>query len=191
MTPSHHTIAETSPTYRSVNDALREMTERFLETGVAWHKYPDIRGLELAERRKVWRSQLALLGHSVTRSYLRQVAKDFKRPFVHAETRMWGEGDHSMWMTELVIPNQKRLANITSVLTLAAKDVTGQGHYHLRSGTEGPVLRRERRSITHFAFHGETGHQIFDNWIEMCRTEPLFRIAMKNNTAALKTRLAA
>ncbi|WP_454627706.1 hypothetical protein [Bradyrhizobium cenepequi] len=141
-------LADQSKTYLDVQDVIRRSTEFFLETGVAWHQKPNTVGLTYTERRRLYRQQIALLGEGFMRAYLRGVAKELKRPFLHANTNFYpapggrlDDVEAHVEVTELTIPKMKRLQNVAMALFIGA-DEYPRAPYRHGGGAAHPTLAR-------------------------------------------------
>ncbi len=109
---------------------------------------------------------------SQMRGFLRMVAKDLKRPFVLADVCQ--DEEKVRWVT-LSIPRIKRLHNLISALLLVSSEHYGN---RWRIPDNVPVARVDQGNAWVFHFQKE-GIEIFDNFLNQCRTDPIFRICLK------------
>lgn len=117
------------------------------------------------------------------RAFVRAVAKDLKRPFLVAQTTTyfaWTTGGRDkkstpvQTPTALTIPKTIGLSSVYSGLLLASPEPSND-----RWAQNGlPLWRHDTKTTVTFFFQGE-GLQAFHNFIEQCRTNPVFRIALK------------
>ena len=79
-------IAEQSALYVRVSDTIREATEHFLVTGIAFVREPVMSDLTWRDKYREYNKQPGMTREGLVRRFLRMVAKEQKRPFVYAHT---------------------------------------------------------------------------------------------------------
>ena len=66
--------------------------------------------------------------------------------------------------------------NVVSALLVVAGEITNEQEVFTR---DDPVLRVNTPQQFHIYFQGEQGNQIFAAFLDQCRTDPVFRVALK------------
>lgn len=164
---------------------LNETMTQYLETGVAVLEDDGTS------------DQLRAEGSAVMKSLLKRCAKDLGRPWIYARSQKWHpwtynpqpngnrytrDTDTIESRLELTIPHTKRLECVTSALILVSVEPHNTNRYSGRYEAENmdaPVVRWADTRNYYFMFKGEAGHKIFDGFLEQCRTDPVFRVALK------------
>ncbi len=164
-------IAEQSALYVHVSDTIREATEHFLITGIAFVREPVMSGQTWRDKYSEYRKQPGMTREVIVRRFLRMVAKEQKRPFVYAHTGGWRDASELF----LMIPKKAFLHPIISSLLIGSRETSPQS----ARMTDIPLSHYTDMTNWYFFFRGETGRRLFDAWYEQCRTDPVFRKALK------------
>lgn len=164
-------IAEQSALYVHVSDTIREATEHFLITGIAFVREPVMSNLTWWDRHREYCKQPGMIREGTVRRFLRMLAKEQKRPFVYAHTGGWRDASELL----LIIPKKAFLRPVIFSLLISSRETN-------RRSARLPNIPLSHYSDTtnwYFLFRGETGRRLFDAWYEQCRTDPAFRKALK------------
>lgn len=163
--------AEQSALYVRVSDTIREATEHFLVTGIAFVREPVISGPTWRDKYREYRKQLGMTRESIVRRFLRMLAKEQKRPFVYAHTGGWCDASELF----LTILKKAFLRPVIFSLLIGSQEADLQ----TARTTNLPLSHYTDMTNWYFFFRGETGRRLFDAWYEQCRTDPAFRKALK------------
>jgi hypothetical protein len=163
-----------SEVYDKVATYIKEATEHFLNTGVAYLKadWTD-------------KSIPSLIQGPQMRSYLRMVAKEHKRPFVLARTSSWYawemlngkyQRNHGKIAkrVELTVPKRTRFDVLVASLLLVAEKTELYGWDALQ---HMPLTMKENNTNWQFVFRGE-GIAQFEHFLNKCHTNPVFKVAL-------------
>ena len=153
-----------SELYNNARAALDAVVDDYLKTGIA----------KLRADNFFNRGGNALSPHNSFRGFLRQMAKENKRPFIYVEDFMQRNG--TVVHTGLALPRLKKIAHSLPLLTLTAvEQTTGYGHYN----ESRPVSVYNGVKTKHlFYFKGEEGEHVLQGWLEYMRTNPTCRLAL-------------
>jgi len=157
---------------------LVSVVEQFVEGGVAVLPRWNEREGEIVTR---------ITTTHMVRSYLRVVARDLKRPFVCALSyRPWSRitvaGAYERtpvheWLVH--IPHRVSLAPIVApLIMLTEANSNHEGRYgHAIDPAKSSWWKR--KTIDTFTIRGEMDIRFFEAWLEKCRTDPVYRKALK------------
>lgn len=164
-------IAEQSALYVHVSDTIREATEHFLVTGIAFVREPVMSDLTWQDKCREYHKQPGMTREGLVRRFLRMVAKEQKRPFVYAHTGGWRDASK----LSLTIPRRAFLHPIIFSLLIGSRETSPRS----ARMNNIPLSHYSDKSNWYFFFSGEAGRRLFDAWYEQCRTDPAFRKALK------------
>lgn len=144
--------------------ALRHASQRYLDSGIAFADNTTSLCLSLAGLRE--------------RDYFEKLASTVGRPFLWAErgtSYCYSSNTYKhVHYIELRVPRNKAMENIVSALLIMAKPLESAGNFRA-----GPLLVRDNTRSWKFYFVDDEGKTMFDNFAEMCRTNPVARILLK------------
>ena len=164
-------IAEQSALYVRVSDTIREATEHFLVTGIAFVREPVMSDLTWRDKYREYSKQPGMTREGLVRRFLRMVAKEQKRPFVYAHTGGWRDASELF----LTIPKKAFLRPVIFSLLIGSRETNPRS----ARMADIPLSHYTDMTNCYFFFRGETGRRLFDAWYEQCRTDPAFRKALK------------
>lgn len=172
-------LAEQSAVLAHFTDNIREHVEHYLQTGVYFAPgidYSDCN--DYKERCRLARKQPTELSSWMLRRIIRNISREWKRPFLHATRERWkyftGGAVTSVHKIELIVPKHKYLEPVFVPLSLVATEVNRTS----RVG-QSSVEVRYRPTLCKFTFFGHGGEEIFDAFLERCRTSPSHREALR------------
>jgi hypothetical protein len=146
---------------------LERLHSLYLRTGVAVFTSSDLEDFETRAEFKL-------------RGFFRSVATELGRPYVSADV------GHSR--IELRIPKGEKCNNLAAGLMLVAKDIPGpfkDQAYHWRrwhaDNDHHTVTRVDGNGSWLFFFNGEEGRKLFNQFLEQCRTDPVFKVILRNH----------
>ena len=163
-------------TYNAVVSRLRDATDFYLRTGIAFlpstvELGADVHSNEFnwKECCKLYRAELSIIRPHFVRGYLRRLSKEIKRPLIIAEENSWyrAQGRQSICVT---IPKRKYLYGVNMILTLTAKPVSDKDN-ELQSCYD--------QTNMYYHFKGPKGRKLFEDFVENLIKEPVYRKAMK------------
>jgi len=169
--------ASDSRTFNKVEGHIRKMTDDYLSLGVAvlndsWGEACRNAGSDYDQARRDYRRDyLSITSSTFVRAYLREVAKECKRPFIVAEI--------CERATTLTVPVQKRLEPLYAgfLLTTQSKELS---HSELK---DTPIYYRAGKTIITVTFQGKQGAEMFEKFIERCRIDEDYRKVLRTHSA--------
>lgn len=173
-------LMEQSATYAMVASYIANKTEEYLRTGIASFTPPYEKGVSSEEQRRAYRKQLSVCGNTFVRAYLRQVAKELRRPFIVAEQTYSCGANTTIanWIT-LSVPKRKKLEKAVSALLLSAKDIKHRYGYYLLKEAPGIYRYNYHRSLWQFIFNGDGCEGLFQSFVQTWQADPDIRAALK------------
>lgn len=168
--------AKASARYVKAMELINGAVESFIETGIAMVRNIDMSDIpdndwptKYARYRKLNTSVASPL---LVRSFVRKIAKDLGRPIIFAELDGW-------WGNRVRVTIRKRKYNeIVVAPFLLALESTGQNYYRPVSNKVA-LWGTHDKTNRYFHFDGPKGRKAFEAWVEQCKTDPVFRKAMK------------
>jgi hypothetical protein len=170
--------------YEDIVNGLTQMTEGFVRDGVfVWNSIKD----ERPDDYRYWvDKRTPFIGHHAHfRKYMRKVAKELKRPFIHAEigalrTYITGQGYQANpnFYAHLTIPRLVKTSPLSAALKLGATHVSGR-YVGVDLLEQYTLCFRSDCKNDYFHFYGDDGKFIFENFLEQCRTNVKYRHALK------------
>lgn len=166
--------ASDTKTFTKVEKHIRTMTDAYLELGVcviedSWAKAYAENNDDYVGARKAHRQEyLAVTSDTFVRAYIRVLSKELKRPFVFADVKPKEVILH--------IPRRKYTEPLFASFLLAPQ-------FDYRKSDKMPVCYRSKPSLVQVFFKGNDGKQLFDAFIERCRTEEDYKKALRTQGA--------
>jgi hypothetical protein len=141
---------------------LEKRTQEYLDCGVAYNC-------------TAFQAAFQMIPGSDPKIYFKEMSKELNRPFVYAEdtkTHGYFGGSYKYHeYTQLTVPATNRLKNIVAGMNLVARHdaMLGEGH--------GVTTEHSERTWR-FRFEGEDAMQVLYDFLENCRTNPVYRITL-------------
>jgi hypothetical protein len=170
-------LAAASKTYTDTLHRLDKITADFYETGIAFF-YEDLTN-SYSKRR---RAAPPLIHNTAMNRYLRQVARDLKRPYVKVEHYVRGDWDASSlsytgrrdewWLT---MPRRRYTSPLVAHFLLLDPPPFFSSHLSGLSLVRGAQFG----STWQYRFAGANGYALLEHWLKQCREDPDFRKALR------------
>jgi hypothetical protein len=173
--------------FQKVIGTLHAMVDDFMTYGIAWYVAPDVSaGQTWQERRRMFKAEMpSILNPIAVRTFLKDCAKEQKRPFLYAITEVSTYG-YIGYKTSLKIPRNKRLDAVAMTLMVGAEQAKSNYNRPGSGLSDGCALSHYADTRNnYFTFFGYDGRVIFEAFRESCATDPVLRIALNNTTPFL------
>lgn len=157
---------------RALIGQLRRATQEYIDLGVAF--VPSYLASDISAHLNM-----------TPQTFFREVAAGTNRPFVYAFENgqyLYGNIPQVGWSSksvnyvELALPRKRTTENLVAGLMLISANIENMSD--LLSVTQ-PVAKEETARTWTFYFIDKPGRKVFDDWLEQCRTNPVFRLILK------------
>jgi hypothetical protein len=166
MHPAPLVGAGLSAVHANTLQALNDIYDDYLKTGI-YFTHGD------------WYERFGetpLLTVSSTRTHMREVAKDLKRPFVVVDGRRhWRSGGvEGEFQAQVTLPRQKQTQILMTPIFVIGKETTNRYR-----ASDNAVSYKVSASVAYAWFIGDMGAKAFEAWFKYTQEQPECRKVLK------------